>query len=309
MCMPVTTYLNDSRIDIDTKETDENFWKMNTFKFLEGHPYNLQDIKDNPQSLIICKSLKERIFGNEPAVGKSLVLTNVKYKIMGVVEDVSSIYMFAYSQVWFPYNFQSFQDQLRNKNFNIWTYQVAVEMKSKSNFNAARNQFKQEISKLPVPDHFKIIEADLESSSEMVYKTIGDRGPGVPLIIGFILLFSLIPLLNLTNLTVSRIFERSSEIGVRKAFGATKHQMAIQFVYENIFITLIGGILGFLGAWFLIKGLDASGLIQVGQVNFSLLVFSFGITVILIFGVVSGFYPALKMSKLQIVDSLKGGAK
>lgn len=186
-------------------------------------------------------------------------------------------------------------------------YLVQIETKSRGSFDAVRKHFNQEVVKLTPPERFNQTEAELESSSQFVFKSLNDRNQWQTILIVFILLFSLLPLLNLTNLTVSRIFERSSEIGVRKAFGATKRQMAMQFVYENVLITCLGGIFGFIGAWLLLKGIDASGLIQLGNVNFSFRVFAYGFLVILVFGIISGFYPALKMSKLQIVNSLKGG--
>ena len=59
----------------------------------------------------------------------------------------------------------------------------------------------------------------------------------------FILLVMLLPTLNLININVTRIMERSSEIGVRKAFGASSRTLVYQFIVENIILTLIGGII------------------------------------------------------------------
>ena len=303
-CNAATIYLNNQRIDIDTRETDENYWKISSFTFIEGRPYDLEEIRTNPQTIVLCKSLKDRIFGEISVLGKTLKLNNKNYKIIGVVNDVPAIYKSAYAQVWYPYNYASYVSQVKDKNFNSWMYQVQIETKTRGSFDAVRNQ---EVAKLTPPERFKQTEAELESSSQFVFKSLNDRNQWQTILIAFILLFSLLPLLNLTNLTVSRIFERSSEIGVRKAFGATKRQMAMQFVYENVLITCLGGIFGFIGAWLLLKGIDASGLIQLGNVNFSFRVFAYGFLVILVFGIISGFYPALKMSKLQIVNSLKGG--
>src|SRR5205823_11383630 len=65
------------------------------------------------------------------------------------------------------------------------------------------------------------------------------------IIIGiFIFLFMLLPTINLVNINISRIMERSSEIGVRKAFGASSGKLVMQFVFENIILTLLGGIIG-----------------------------------------------------------------
>ena len=65
------------------------------------------------------------------------------------------------------------------------------------------------------------------------------------LLAGITLLFMLLPTINLVNINISRIMERSSEIGVRKAFGASSSTIIGQFIVENIFLTLLGGLLGF----------------------------------------------------------------
>jgi putative ABC transport system permease protein len=305
----VTIYLGDKRLDIDMKDTDENFWKMFSFKFLEGRPYDKQEIINTPQVVVICKSIKESIFGASPAVGKFLNINNKNYKVIGVVDDIPAIYLSAYSQVWMPYNYVSYTTQVKEKDYNSWSYQVLVQAKSRKDFEMLRNHFKREVAKVKPPDNMKEAEAKLESSFEFTFKSYSDRSKSQFMLVAFAILFSFIPLLNLTNLTVSRIYERASEIGVRKAFGATKPNMAVQFVYENIVVTVVGGILGFIGAWALLKGIDASGLMNLGDVDFSLRVYFYGFIVILIFGVISGLYPALKMSKLQIVTCLKGGVK
>src|SRR5256885_1583041 len=74
-------------------------------------------------------------------------------------------------------------------------------------------------------------------------------GPGavgtlVAIIAAVALLFMALPTLNLVNLNVSRILERASEIGVRKAFGASSRALLGQFLVENVVLTLIGGALG-----------------------------------------------------------------
>ena len=64
----------------------------------------------------------------------------------------------------------------------------------------------------------------------------------------------LLPAVNLVNLNASRIMERASEIGVRKAFGASSRTLVGQFVVENVVLTLIGAALGFVG-----RGAAAAG--------------------------------------------------
>ena len=122
-----------------------------------------------------------------------------------------------------------------------------------------------------------------------------------------VFLFMLMPTINLVNINVSRIMERSSEIGVRKAFGASSGTLIGQFLVENIFLTLIGGLIGFLLSALVLEMIADSGLIPYAQLGLNIRVFGIGLGLSLIFGFISGVYPAYKMSKLQAVQALKGG--
>jgi putative ABC transport system permease protein len=122
-------------------------------------------------------------------------------------------------------------------------------------------------------------------------------------------LFMLLPTINLININVSRIFERSSEIGVRKAFGASSRVLVAQFVLENIVLCVVGGALGLLGAMGVIAWVNASGWIPYAdfQINWRILLYAAAIT--LFFGCLSGAYPAWRMSRLHPVYALRGDTR
>jgi putative ABC transport system permease protein len=128
------------------------------------------------------------------------------------------------------------------------------------------------------------------------------------MIVAGMLVFMLLPALNLVNLNMGRILERSSEIGVRKAFGATSRQLAGQLVVENILLCLAGGLLGLACAQLVLWWLEASQLIPYLEVHVNLKVFGAGMLIALVFGLLSGLIPAWKMSRLDPVHALKGAA-
>ncbi|GAB3653904.1 hypothetical protein GCM10027594_27840 [Hymenobacter agri] len=119
-------------------------------------------------------------------------------------------------------------------------------------------------------------------------------------------LLLLLPALNLVNINVSRILDRSSEIGVRKAFGATGGALVRQFLVENVFLTLLGGLLGLGLAAGALHLLNESGLIAYTEFGLNGRVFAVGLAGVLGFGLLSGVYPAYKMSKLSAVQALRG---
>jgi putative ABC transport system permease protein len=119
------------------------------------------------------------------------------------------------------------------------------------------------------------------------------------------LLFALLPTVNLVNLNVSRIMERASEIGVRRAFGARSSTLVVQFVVENVLLTLVGALIALLLSALVLRTLNISGTLT-EHVGVNLTVFGWGVLLAVMFGVISGVYPAWRMSRLRPVQALKG---
>ena len=103
--------------------------------------------------------------------------------------------------------------------------------------------------------------------------------------------------------------ERASEIGVRKAFGAPSRTLVGQFLVENILLTVIGGALGFVLSIFVLRGITQSGLFSYAHFTINLRVFAYGMALAVVFGLISGVYPAWRMSRLNPVQALKGGPR
>jgi putative ABC transport system permease protein len=99
--------------------------------------------------------------------------------------------------------------------------------------------------------------------------------------------------------------ERSSEIGVRKAFGAHSGNILFQFVFENIVLTFIGGIIGFVLAILLLNTINGSNFLNGTTLSFNYIVFIYSFLICLGFGILSGFLPAYKMSRVHIVNAIK----
>jgi putative ABC transport system permease protein len=119
----------------------------------------------------------------------------------------------------------------------------------------------------------------------------------------------LLPALNLINLNASRILERASEIGVRKAFGASSRALLGQFLIENVVLTLVGGALGIALSGVALEILNRSGVIPYAQFALNVRIFLYAMVLTVLFGVLSGAYPAWKMSRLHPVEALHGGVR
>ena len=122
-------------------------------------------------------------------------------------------------------------------------------------------------------------------------------------------LFLLLPTVNLVNLNVSRIIERASEIGVRKAFGASSGVLVAQFVVENLLLTAVGAAAGFALAGLVLRVVSMSGVVPHASLALNYRVFAYGLAATALSGLLSGAYPAWRMSRLHPVQALKGDAR
>ncbi|GAB4018399.1 ABC transporter permease [Spirosoma koreense] len=307
-------YVGSQKIKLNTKFTDADFWRVTDFQFLEGKPYNEQNIANGDHVVVINDDLKKQYFGdvNESVIGKVIDIENINYKIIGVVKGSPVTRPFTYSDVYFPYTAPKSNYQASGMRGG---YVAIVLAKNKADLPMVQNEFQSYISRIPLPgvqDGFKYatLEVKAEPYAENFIGTILDGGPGLKTIffgiIGFVLFMLLgLPAINLVNVNVSRIMERASEIGIRKAFGAPVRTLVWQFIVENIFITFIGGAIALILTLIVIHLINTSGWIAYADLTINLNVFLISLLVCLIFGLLSGVMPALRMSKLTIAEALK----
>jgi putative ABC transport system permease protein len=99
--------------------------------------------------------------------------------------------------------------------------------------------------------------------------------------------------------------ERSSEIGVRKAFGASSRTLVYQFIVENLILTLIGGLIGIVLTIIVIRLINNAQLMDNLYLTINFTVLLYALATCVFFGLFSGVYPAWRMSKLNVVNALR----
>lgn len=312
----LNAYANQNKIKLMFKHTDANFWNVTSFDFIEGKPYTKQNIDNNDFVVVINDDTRDKYFGKGVSVvGKTLELDNVNYRIIGVVRGCPITRIYVASDVYLPYNTAK-RDQTQERLGG--NYVALLLARNKADFPKIKAEYQSIIKKLPLtsPDKWfkpnKVTStADTFVGSFLSQFTHSDGDTKVHYLyialIGFALLFMSLPAINLVNVNISRIMERASEIGIRKAFGASSRVLTYQFVIENIILTLIGGFIALILSVGVIYFINTSGMIDYADLTINWKVFMVAVIVSLVFGLLSGVYPAWRMSRLQVVNALKGG--
>jgi len=311
----VYSYVNGTKIASALKRTDDEFWRILDFTFLEGGPYGTPDVADARFVAVINATTRRRFFDERPAVGQTLEADGQRFHVVGVVEDVSELRRAPYAEIWVPYTTAK-TDAYKSEIMGNWNAMALA--KDGTAMAGIHEEFNSRLLRVELPDPKRYqsivapfetrIEsfarmmptADREDPERQVWKLIG-------FLAGLALLFVLIPTVNLVNINMSRIMERASEIGVRKAFGAPGRTLVGQFLVENILLTLVGGLLGFALSMVVLRAIAQSGVLTYARFTLNPRVFAWGMVLAVLFGLISGVYPAWRMSRLNPVDALKGG--
>lgn len=312
MINSANSYLNGKRIKVSTKFCDATFWEVTDYEFLEGKPFNEQNIANGEHVVVITDAMKKQYFKDETAsaIGKSIEVDNEKFKVIGVVKSAPVTRIMTFSDVFFPYNLPKSNYQSKGLQ---GSFTAIILAKNKSDFKAIQDEFDASVGRIPLPimnwgNRYDIIDVKAQPYLDTFLYSFTRDGQEIFLYIAifFIVLMLMgLPAINLVNLNVSRIMERASEIGIRKAFGAPSSSLAWQFIIENIFITMIGGSFALILTLIIISIFNDSGLILHADLSINFSVFGVSLLVCLIFGLLSGVVPAIRMSKMKVIDALK----
>lgn len=311
----IAIYQNNQKMSKSFRRTDANYWKILDFKFIEGRSFDQNEVEQGQFVAVINQKLATELFGTSSAIGESLEFNNQRFQIVGVTENVSEIERNATADIWTPYTTMpstSYQQDYQGSWEVILFHSdsAMLEEIQKEYLNMLKNDLvldHQDGMSVAYSGAFNKFENIAYQSFSDEYSYQSGTKALMSVLVALVVVFMLLPSINMVNLNISRIMERSSEIGVRKAFGASAHQLVAQFIVESILITLVGGIIGILISVFLLNLIEQSGLIAFAEFGLNLRVLALGLLMILLFGFISGAYPAFKMSRLNPVSALKGG--
>lgn len=301
----------DETISATVKYTDPSFWKIFSLSFIEGEAFYDEDFLSGICNTVISENMAKQIFKGEKALGQTIKINQRDYRVVGVVQDVSPIFSNASSDIWAPYT--SLQE------LDNTSYSIIIVVKNKKDFTAIREEAKKIERKFKEDkktktlnfmgiDTHKIYSMRVKGNNDYEknqYAKIQIRKRWFILII-----IMLVPAINLSGLNLSRIKRRTPEIGVRKAFGAKRHIILIQILWENLITSFIGGIIGLgLSIWIIFKLKD--WLLRIpadGSIPFNTIVSIPTILAVfvscIIINILSTVIPAYKASRMNIVNSI-----
>ncbi len=310
------SYVDGQRVESFLKYTDAEFWEILQFDFIAGRPFSHDEVDQGAFVAVINAATQERFFAGEPAIGKTIEADGTRYRVVGVVENVPMLRFTPFSDIWVP---QTTDQGYNQPDQLVGMYFGLIMARSSDDFAMIKQEWAArmaaiDLSGFPHYDSISVVpESAFDNLARMIFSLgSSEQDQSAKLLVWLVIvavLFMVLPAINLVNLNVSRILERASEIGVRKAFGAPTLTLVGQFIMENVLLTLAGGVLAVVVGYFMLSIIASAGWIPYAQFHLNLRILGLALAATLFFGLFSGVYPAWRMSRLQPVEALRGGGK
>jgi len=308
--MSVACYSGDNKITAMRKHTDAEFWEVFEFEFLKGRPYSRQDIDLANRVAVLDRKMALDYFGTLDCIGNPIKIDGYNFTVCGIVKETSINRTFPFANIYQP--FTTSGTGYLDKRVS-GTYLGVIEVEGRSDIDKAKEEYQAMLRKFqfPNPDRWNQVDSHADKYLEVFTRNLlrgaddSRIGLFVILMVVLILLFMSFPALNLVNINITRILERASEIGIRRSYGASVKTLLMQFLIENMLITLIGGVIGFILALIVIYLINAGGLFPYFFLSINFPVVIYALIFSIFFGILSGVYPAFRMAKMNIVNALK----
>lgn len=309
-------------VQVSSKYVNDGFWRVFTFRFLSGKPFSKEEVESAMPVAVISERLARRLFGTEEAVGSQFLFNGQELKVTGVVREVSWVTPATAADVWLPMTRHEVAAYSRNNSQlvgNLSLYMTAPTASDKDalrqevndafrRYNTSCKEFKYEIFGQP-DDYWK---SCFRVSYEM------DIDSALRPFVYFLLALLLIPALNLGGIVASRVDNRMSELGIRKAYGASNGWLLRQILKENLLFTSLGSLLGLLLSFLCIRlssdwlmtllDGDISVYIPAPEFTFGMLfqpaVFGAAVFFCLLLNLLSALLPALLSLRKSVVELL-----
>jgi putative ABC transport system permease protein len=279
--------------------TTSDYVLTSTVDCKEGRFFNEIESRDGSNVCVIGYDVADALFASESPIGKSVLINGQQFKVLGVNSRQGTFLgLFSWdSMVVMP--LPAF-----NKYFSAKSESdILVKVKDKTKLADAKDELTglmRRVRGLPPEkkDDFSINEQQaFKSTLDPVKNSIAIAGlfiTGLSLFVGAI---------GIMNITFVSVKERTKEIGTRKALGARRRTILLQFLIESTALCLLGGFIGLVIAWLICASIAAA--VPSFPIHFSVALVLMSVIVSVLTGLVSGFAPAWSASRLDPVTALR----
>lgn len=278
------------------------YGKVKAFDIIDGRYFTEIEVEAGYNVVILGANIAEGLFpNNQYSIGKTVKVAGKNCKVIGLFkkEGESMLGNTMDNQAVVPYNFARLMMDVKSENSNPF---IAVKAKT----GVTNAQLKSELTgimrsirglKPLADDDFALNETNLLSKNfDSLFDIVGIAGA---IIGGFSILVGGFGIANIMFVSVR---ERTNLIGIQKSLGAKNYFILSQFLFESVFLSLIGGLIGLILIYFLTLGISNMLDMEISLTRSNIIL---GITISVLIGIISGFIPAYSASQLDPVEAIR----
>ena len=251
-------------VGVLTKLCNPDFFRLYEFRFLSGRPFSEKEFRDAESVCVITDKVAKAINLTMKDGEASLLLNEQPFRVVGVVKETSVLMKESASGIYLPYRTNIMGWNLEEGDPDV-SYSGHIEARILLKKGYSRKDFLNEFE--PLRKHYEGVTSSklgegvswafradsyyqhatwfgFDSDHRTFSMAVNLLPPAL-----LMLLFLLLPAINLSGLVANRMEARRAEMGIRKAFGAKRRKLLWEVLFENMVLTLCGGLVGWLLSW------------------------------------------------------------
>jgi|WetSurSiteA1Bulk_404760.scaffolds.fasta_scaffold01079_3 putative ABC transport system permease protein len=280
---------NNQRKTGSIEGANEDIFNLMNVEIMVGDAFSKADVSSRAKKVVLGYSMAESLFYDpKEAYGKSIDIDNQRFKVVGVAKKKGDPDMD--DAVIVPYK-TTFGTLNPNKTF----YSIYAGISSKDKVAEVKEQMKTVLLKKYKKDEFSVVEqTEILNTINQIFTVIN----AVLVAIGSISL--LVGGIGIMNIMYATVTERTKEVGIRRAIGATERDIMMQFLAEAVTLSVLGGVLGLILATLIVLVIR---IFFPASINLLSVIITFAISSAI--GVGFGVFPARRAAKLPPIEAIR----
>jgi putative ABC transport system permease protein len=265
----------------------------------QGTFFTKQQVTSGAKVAVLGPTTRDDLFGeNVDPTGQTIKIKGTEFKVIGTtVSKGGSGFNNQDDIIYIPL---STAQRYFTGNDKVSTINVqAVDEKSMADLQTQITELllkRHNIADAASADFSVMNQSDIVASASSITSTLTlllGAIAGISLVVGGI---------GIMNMMLTNVTERTREIGLRKAIGAKKAEISLQFLTEAIMLTFLGGLIGIAVGWLVALGVKQFGNIAT-EVSMASIAMAFGVSALI--GIIFGYYPAQRAAALNPIEALR----